>query len=76
MTLLGQLTILGSLVPRPEEAEEEKGPGFSRLRMHLIALEFDRFRILLTHVQQRVTSQNTAAATLPRTPIIGASFVI
>ena len=25
-----------SLVPRPEEGEEKKGPGFSRSRMRLI----------------------------------------
>ena len=29
-----------SLVPRPEEVEEEKGPGFSRFAHALIAVEF------------------------------------
>ena len=45
-----------SLVPRPMEAEEEKGPSFSPLRLRVIAVEFHRFRILLTHVRQRMTS--------------------
>ena len=28
--------MLASLIPRPKEEEEEKGPGFSCSRMHLI----------------------------------------
>ena len=43
-----------SLVPRPEE-EGEKGPGFSRLRMRLIAVEFHRLRILLKYFCTLVT---------------------
>ena len=31
---------LNSHVPRPEEEEEKGRPGFSRLHMHLIAMEF------------------------------------
>ena len=48
--------LTNSLVPRPMEAEEEKRPGFSRLRMRVIVVEFHRFRVLLTHVRERVTS--------------------
>ena len=36
-----------SLVPRPKE--EEKGPGFSCMRMRLFALKFHSLRILLTY---------------------------
>ena len=43
-----------SLISRPEE-EEEKGPGFSHLRMRLIAVEFHGLRILLTYFRQFVT---------------------
>ena len=43
-----------SVVLRPEE-EEEKGPGFSCLRMHLIAVEFHHLRILLIHFRTLVT---------------------
>ena len=42
------ILICTSLVPRPEE-KEEKGPGFSRLRMGLIAMKFHSDRILLTY---------------------------
>ena len=35
-----------SLIPRPEEADEEKGPGFSHLHVHLIAMEFHHFCII------------------------------
>ena len=42
-----------SLVPRPEE--EEKGPGFSRSHMHLIAVEFHHLRILLMYFRTLVT---------------------
>ena len=38
-----------SLILRSEEEAEEKGPGFSRLRMCLIAVEFHPFRILMTY---------------------------
>ena len=41
------ILICTSLVPRPEE--EEKGFGFSRLSMRLIAVEFHGDRILLTY---------------------------
>ena len=41
--------ICTSLVPRPEEQEEEKGFGFSRLSMRLIAVEFHGDCILLTY---------------------------
>ena len=37
-----------SLFPRPEE--KEKGPGFSRLCMHLITMEFHNLRILSTYL--------------------------
>ena len=40
------LTSTHSLVPRPEKGEE-RGPGFSRLCMRLITVEFHRLRILL-----------------------------
>ena len=33
------ILICTSLAPRPKEEEEEKGPGFSRLHMRLIAME-------------------------------------
>ena len=46
-----------SLVPRPEE--EEKGPGFSRLRMRLIAVEFHHLRILLIYFCMLVTPEST-----------------
>ena len=43
-----------SLVFRPEE-KEEKGPGFSRLCMHLITVEFHCFCILLIYLHTLVT---------------------
>ena len=43
------ILICTSLVPRPEEEEEEKGPGFSRLCMGLIAVEFHSDCILLIY---------------------------
>ena len=43
-----QNTICVSLVPRPEEAEEENGPGLSRFVQALITVEFHRFRIFET----------------------------
>ena len=48
---------MDSLVPRPEEEEEEnlKGMGFNRLRMHLIAVEFHRLCILLIYFRTLVT---------------------
>ena len=51
-----------SLVPRPEE--EEKGPGFSRSRMRLIAVEFHRFRILLIYFRTLVTPESILNVTL------------
>ena len=53
---------LSSLVPRPEE--EEKGPGFSRWRMRLIAVEFHRLRILLIYFCTLVTPESTLNVTL------------
>ena len=32
-SVLGAGSIAGSLIPRPREEEEKKGPGFSRSRM-------------------------------------------
>ena len=43
-----------SLVFRPEE-KEEKGPGFSRLCMHLITVEFHSLCILLIYLHTLVT---------------------
>ena len=53
-----------SLVPRPEEGEEKKGPGFSRSRMRLIAVEFHRFRILLIYFRTLVTLESILNVTL------------
>ena len=49
-----------SLIPRPEE--EEKGPGFSRSCMHLIAVEFHHITIdilLYAHDARIDTKCNT-----------------
>ena len=46
-SLLSNILICTSLVPRPEE--EEKGFGISHLSMHLISVEFHGDRILLTY---------------------------
>ena len=46
------ITMTSSLVPRPKEAEEEKGPGFSHFVHALIAVEFHH---LLRHVRQHMT---------------------
>ena len=43
------ILICTTLVPRPEEEEEEKGFDFSHLSMRLIAVEFHGNRILLTY---------------------------
>ena len=43
------ILICTSLVPRPEEKEEEKGFGFSCFSMRSIAVEFHGDRILLTY---------------------------
>ena len=43
------ILICTSLVPRPEEEEEEKRFGFSLLSMRLIAVEFHDDRIPLTY---------------------------
>ena len=44
----GKTIVVFSLLFRSEEEEEEeeKGPSFSRLHMHLIAVEFHCFHIL------------------------------
>ena len=52
------------LVPRPEEGEEKKGPGFSRSRMRLIAVEFHRLRILLIYFCTLVTLESILNVTL------------
>ena len=53
-----------SLVPRPKEEEGEKGPGFSRLRMRLIAVEFHRLRILLIYFRMVMTPESILNVTL------------
>ena len=53
-----------SLVPRPKEGEEKKGPGFSHSRMRLIAVEFHRFRILLIYFRTLVTLESILNVTL------------
>ena len=51
-----------SLVPRPQG--EEKGPGFSCLRMRLIAVEFHRLRILSIYFRTLVTPESILNVTL------------
>ena len=41
--------VRASLVPGPEEEEEEKGPRFSCSRIHLIVMEFHCLCILLIY---------------------------
>ena len=53
-----------SLVPRPKE-EEEKEPGFSRLRMCLIAVEFHHLRLLLMFSRTLVMPMLVLSVTLP-----------
>ena len=48
------VSVCVSLLFRPEE-KEEKGPGFSRLCMRLITVEFQRFCILLIYLCTLVT---------------------
>ena len=57
-----QGVVNGSLVPRPKE-EEEKGPGFSRSRMRLIAV-IPRLRILLIYFRTLVTQESILNVTL------------
>ena len=54
--ILGFTTSQISLVPRPKKEEEENGPGFSRSRMRLTAVEFHRLRVLLIYIRTLVTS--------------------
>ena len=46
---------LDSLIPRPEEVEEEKGPSFSHSCMRLLVVEFHCLRILLIYFHMLVT---------------------
>ena len=58
------ILICTSLVPRPEEEEEEKGFCFSRLSMRLIAVEFHGDRILLTYFCTLVVLKSILRITL------------
>ena len=65
---MGKFTVIrrvgSSLVPRPKEEEEEKGPGFSRSRVRLIVVEFLNLRILLTYFCTLVTPESILNVTL------------
>ena len=61
--LSGKGTVKGSLITRSKE-EEEKGPGFSHLRMCLIAVEFCCLHILLIYSYNCDTNIDTKCYTV------------